>query len=413
MANEVKKFFNPSFLKVVDLDLLGKLFARHGSDLAALDPAALDLTNPGARGLLQAFLTGPEDTYPARLLVDLHRIAELATSDGAHLLRETASGFGRELVSASEREGAAEHLHPKHLALRAFLEQPEVFNRAADGLIIERGSSLAEFSGADEGVEPELSAATKAEFERQARAMFQADLQGRFCRVGWYDDAEEVNVVVSHGGLMVSTATVQDGDESAVSYRRLESAHLTYNLATGRLKVGGVPKAQRPKLAEMFANIMLRRPNFFAGDGSGRLYCLKAIERAGGGFEIERRFDTGIRSAKLVEMQVEKLAETAPGGRAPAPWSLVIRDRENALKRLADITGSVLFGPGRYRLSYVVLALEFENAGARPVKLRVKLKPPAMAQFKRHRFEASVMELLRRNGLTSDRRLGSTTFAAE
>ena len=95
-----------------------------------------------------------------------------------HLLREAASGLGRELVPVPEREGGADHLHPKHVALRTFLDLPDVFDRASDGLVMESGACLSEFAGHEEGVEPELSAGTKAEFERQACAMFQADLQG-------------------------------------------------------------------------------------------------------------------------------------------------------------------------------------------------------------------------------------------
>jgi hypothetical protein len=48
----------------------------------------------------------------------------------------------------------------------------------------------------------------------------------------------------------------------------------------------------------------------------------------------------------------------------------------------------------------------------RATSVTVKIKPPSLAAFKRHRFEARVMELLRRNGFCLDRQSGDVAAAA-
>jgi hypothetical protein len=108
-------------------------------------------------------------------------------------------------------------LNPKHVALRAFLDQPPVVNAASDFLAIETRSSLTEFSGPDENVDPEMNDATRQAFEQEARRLFIPDPMGGYCRIGWYDDDDELNIVVTHGEAIVIAETVQAGVEELPS----------------------------------------------------------------------------------------------------------------------------------------------------------------------------------------------------
>ena len=413
MAKNLRKFVNLAFLKTIDLTLMRRLLERHETQLSGLDLAVFDQKPSEVRKALQNFFAGPEEDYPKGLTADLHRIAELANQNGLRLLLERAAAAKVELIPKAETEDEGHHLNPKHVALRAFLAQPGVFNAASDFLAIETRSSLTEFSGPDENVDPEMNAATRESFEQEAKRLFIPDLMGGYCRIGWYDDDEELNVVVTHGEAIVIAETVEDGVEELLTYRPVGHANVAYDAVEGRLKVGGIAKALRPKLAEVFAATVLKRPEFFSGDGSQDLYTLEPIELKGLSFVMDRSFDRGISRADIVEVEARKLpGEDAVEG-SPSPWSVVMRDRHNALQRLADVAPRVSFGLGRYELGYVIIAVSIESGGRQPAKRRVKVKPPHTADFKRHRFEGRIMELLRRNKFCCDGKSGASAAAAE
>lgn len=413
MAKNLKKFVNPRFTKTVDLSLLRRLFERHNALLRGLDLAVFDGETEAARGALLDFFAGPEENYPEGLIADLHRIAELGNSNGLRLLQEQAARLRLSLVPAThEREEV--HHDPKHVALRAFLDHPVIFNAASDMLALEARISLAEFAGRAEGIEARLDDGTKVAFERDARSLFEADMRGRYCRIGWYDDADEVNIVVTHGAPVTTTPIVQDDTERVISFRAAEHAVLAYSAVTGRLKVGGVAKARRGDIAEIFARTMLGQPGFFAAPDSQTLYTLGPIERAGFGFRFTHAFDPGIRRVQIVEVQADRIATDPRTGETRAYEAFIARDhRDNALDRMGETAPGIVFRPDAYRIGHIMIRIHFDVGEAKPVRVTVKIKPPGTAMFKRHRFEAQIMQLLRRNGLCHEREPGQTALAAE
>ncbi len=64
------------------------------------------------------------------------------------------------------------HPNPRYLALRTFLEHPEVFEQASDRLAFHDSRSPGEFAGETEDVPPHLTEEAKAHFEEQAKAFF-------------------------------------------------------------------------------------------------------------------------------------------------------------------------------------------------------------------------------------------------
>jgi len=408
MAKNLKKFVNISFLRTVDLVLMRELLVRHEAQLRDFHVADFDRKPSEVRSVLQNFFAGPEERYPEGLTADLHRIAELADQNGLRLLLERAAALRKELIPKQEAEG--HHLNPKHVALRTFLQHPDVFEAASDFLAIETRISLTEFSGPEENVHPEINDQVRKDFERGAGQLLVRDLLSSYCRIGWYEDDDELNVVVTHGEAIVITQRVKDGVEEPLTYRPVGHTNLAYDAVEGRLKVGGIAKALRPKMAEIFAATVLKRPGFFSGDGCQDLYTLEPIERRGLGFVMDRSFDPGISRAAIVEVEARKL----PGEEgSPSPWSVVMRDRHNALQRLGNVAPRIGFGEYGYGLGYIIIATSIETGGKRPAKLRVKVKPPHTAAFKRHRFEGRIMELLRRNKLCCERKSGASAAAAE
>ena len=402
MAKDLKKFVNLTFLKTVDLTLMRRLLERHTAQLRGLDLLAFERKPSEVRKALVDFFAGPEDGYPEGLIADLHRIAELANQNGMRLLLERAAAAKVELVPAAEAADERQRLDSKHIALRAFLNHPAVFNAASDFLAIETRTSLTEFGGPDENVYPRMNEAVKAAFEREAKKLFVPDLMGSYCRIGWYDDDDELNIVVSHGEPIEVRQTVKDGVEELLTYRPVGHTYVAYDPVEGRLKIGGIAKALCPKLAEVFAATALKRPGFFAGDQN--LYTLEPIERKGPSFVLDRSFDPGLSRAAIIEVEARKVPPKDAVEGSPSPWSLVMRDRHNALQRMGDVAPRVKFEPRGYELGHIIIAVSIEDGGKRPVKRRVKVKPPRIAAFKRHRFEGRIMELLRRNKLCCERK---------
>lgn len=329
------------------------------------------------------------------------------------MIQEQAARYGVSIQPEIDTDGSERRQDPKHVALKMFLDEPGVFDAASDLLALMARSSLAEFAGLEEGVEATIGERTRAAFEREAAALFEADLFGRYCRVGWYEDADEINLVITHGSTITTTPVVENGSERVISFRAAENAVLSYSAMAGRLKIGGVPKARRGDLAEIFAANMLRRPGFFAGEDAQHLYTLEPVERAGSGFTMQHAFDPGIRRVQIVEVQVDRVGTDPQSGLTRTFWSHLVRDsRNNALARLGESTRGIAFGAD-WHLNHLVLRVHFDTEGSRPARVTVKLKPPGTASFKRQRFEDRIMTLLRRNGLVHDRDPGQAAAAAE
>lgn len=415
MAKNLKKFVNPKFTRTVDLGLLSRLLERHrdalrGFDLGVFSQEAAD---GDARRAVQDFFAGPEENYPEGLVADLHRIAELGNAAGLEIILQQAARLGVRLSANAEENEHETHQEPKQIALRVFLDHPDVFDAASDMMALMARTSLAEFIGRDEGVDAVMDERTKAEFEAATASMFEQDMRSKYCRVGWYDDSDELVLVIAHGSPITTTPIVQRDEERVISFRAAEHAVLSYNSTTGLLKIGGVAKARRADLAELFADKILGKPEFFAGDDAQNLYSLDPVQRAGFGFAFNHDFDPGIQRIQITEVQVDRVGADPKTGETRTFYSYVARDgRDNALARLGEMMRGARLGSD-WCLNHIVIRVHFATGGKSAKKVTVKLKPPAHAMFKRQQFEGRIMTLLRRNGLLNDRDTAQAAVAAE
>ncbi|MBB5691703.1 hypothetical protein GXW77_14035 [Roseomonas alkaliterrae] len=413
MASDLRKFVNPKFLRTVSLELFRELFEREAPGADPSDSTIFDLPEPEARAALTKLFEGPEDALPSGLVADLHHVAELGTEAGMVLLQERAARL-KVTISAPADDGTddAIPLDPKHFALLAYLRYPKVFDAASDLAALQARSSFAEYVGRDESVEPVLAGLAKDAFEAAAGEMFKRDHRGAHCRVGWYEDGDTLRAVVTHGAPVSVLPVVGRGGEEVIRFRRLEYAVLSYQVSTGRLGIAGLRKALRADLAEFFARHILQRPGFFAGEDCQDLYTLERIERTGLGFGVDHAFDPGIQRVEIIEVQLDRLdSETRDGHPIVLATHVTRSFSGSALMRVQQYTDRVAFGPGRYRIGHVVLRIHFAGR-KRATSVTVKIKPPSLAVFKRHRFEARIMELLRRNGFCLERQPGEAAAAA-
>ena len=412
MANNLRKFVNEKFLRTCDLHLMRRLMARYRSELT-LDLTVLEGEADTARERLRTFFAGPEADYPPALTADLHRIAYLGTGRGMRVLLERARADGVDVIT-SIADADPRPVDPKYLALRMFLDHRLVFNAASDLLAIENVVSVTEFAGRARDTAVILDQETKRTFEQTAKRLFEADLEGRYCRVGWYEDGDETKLVVVHGAIMTTEWVVEDEEEKTISFRPLATAVLAYNPSEGRLKIGGLEKCQRQEFAELFAATMLGKPEFFNGDEAQVLYTLEPVERAGFAFQFDHKFDPSIVSVKVVEAQADRIASEAKSDkRAAVQWSVRVKDRINALDRMGKVAATVAFGPNAYGLHHIGFRVEFRSEAKPNPTVSVELAPPTSAKFKREFHEDRIMELIRRNGLSVERKPDTAAVAAE
>ncbi len=392
MARHVKRFANKKFIHTVDLELL-KRFLRRYREKISLDLDALGEDNKQTRTRIYEYFLAADENYPAQMLDDLHRIEELSTEVGVAHLRHRAELAGVELIPAAElAKNDSLHCNHRYLALRAFLDHPEIFEAALDWLTFEDHRSPAEFVGADEDVKPHVGKPAREAFEEQAGQYFNARYQGRYCKARLYEDEDGVNILVTHGKQPVSTLVIVGDQERPLTFRETKQDALTYDQATGRLKVMARTEEEKKRLCEIFAATILGKPKFFDHGDCRRLYTLDPIAKAGADFRLDGAWDPDLLDAAVIEIQFYNQPR---GG-----WVMTIRDAQDAIARLYEKCPDVDLT--KAEINYVRLRFTFLLNGKKR-KRTVKIKPPSLASFDRASLEDKVMEHLKHNGFCVSR----------
>ena len=413
MAGNLKKFVNPRFIKTIDLILMKALLARHEGEFTSFSVDLLDQEDDTARDALHDLLTGAEDSYPEGLRADLHRIAELGDSRGLEVIQTQADRQGIDLFPDMKTgdEDAPNKAHdPKHIAVRVFLEHPDLFDAAADHMAMLAADRLHEYAGLERGVTIDLTKEKVEMFGAAVAELFRDAFLGDYCRVGDYADGDEINLVVSHGS-MVSTMPVVEGlQERVISVRQIAHAVLRYSENTGMLRLARIRKAHQPEIAELFAAIILERPGFFDGDDAQDLYTLRPVELAGPDFVFDHAYDPMIDRVLIIEAAADLMV---PGKKGYPRVARTLRSRDLGGEALRHFGGTPVSFAGSWRLGEIVFRILFKGDGKRQPQVTVKLRPPGVVQFRRTQHEARVMTLIERNGLTNDRDDFAVIDAAE
>ncbi len=413
MAGNLKKFVNPRFIKTIDLALMKPLLARHEGKYKGFSLDLLDQDDNAARDALQDLLTGAEDSYPEGLRGDLHRIAELGDARGLEIIQAQASRQGTDLFPDMKTgdEDAPNKAHdPKHIAIRVFLEHPDLFDAAADHMAMLAADRLHEYAGRERGVTVDLTEEKFEAFRTAVAELFRDAFLGDYCRVGDYVDGEEINLVVNHGSLVSTMPVVEGQQERVISVRQISHAVLRYSENTGMLRLARIRKAHQPEVAELFASIILERPGFFGGDDAQDLYTLRPVERAGPSFAFDARFDPQIERVLIIEAAADLMV---PGKKGYPRVARTLRSRDLSGDALRHFSGTPIAFNASWRLGEIVFRVLFRSEGKRQPQVTVKLRPPGVVQFRRTQHEARVMTLIERNGLMNDRDDFEVVDAAE
>jgi hypothetical protein len=358
-------------------------------------------------------LTGAEESYPEGLRGDLHRIAELGDARGLEIIQTQAKRQGIDLfpdMKTGDEDAPNKAHEPKHIAVRVFLEHPDLFDAAADHMAMLTADRLHEYAGRERGVAIDLKAEKVEAFRAAVAALYRDAFLGDYCRVGDYEDGDEINFVVSHGSMVSTMPVVEGQQERVISVRQISHAVLRYSENTGMLRLARIRKAHQAEIAELFASIILERPGFFGGDDAQDLYTLRPVEQVGPGFAFDAAYDPLIEKVLIIEAAADLMA---PGKNGYPRVVRTLRSRDlggDALRHFGSTPASF---SGAWRLGELVFRILFKGEGKRQPQVTVKIRPPGVVQFRRTQHEARVRTLIERNGLMNDRDDFEVVDAAE
>ena len=394
MAQNVKKFVNRDFARTVDLDLLARLIEPHKAAIG-FDWQSLPADEKERREAIFEFFKGTDERFPPELLDALHKIMLLSNENGARLLYEQAELAGVTIVSVDEAEAAP--VTTRHLVLRAYLDQREVFDLTLDRFAFWKARSPTEFSGTSQGVESRHDdVAAREAFRAAAAAYFAGRYLGRYCDVRWYPEDDEVCILVLHGKNAMTANVEDNGAERTLTYREIAQDTIRYHSASGRVWISATTAGERKRLAELFAEHLLGDPEFFAGADADRIYTLDPIRERGSEFRFNHAWDPDINSIIIKEIQVDEGEHKVNGRMRFSPWAITVRDSQDAVWRLLDMAPDIDLRD--LRINYVKIEFRIESGG-REHKIVVTVKPPNVASFRNHAFERKILEHLERHGI--------------
>lgn len=288
---------------------LARLVDTHRRDLDALGlagaaPSGID------DGSVLAWLHERASLLPAGLADDLERIGELTDDRGAHALLLAAEDHGLD----ARRLGG----DPLEVAVSAFLDHRDVFERALGRRAASRMRGTVEFPGRGSAPAqfrpnqlPALEAELGAGFEERARSAH--------CRVTAGRDGPRLVFTIARGGLVRSDEALDDAcllvaepggpthlAERAVRYRPQRRDLVVYDTGTGSLRVQAPDAPTVQAYRRAFGRLLHGSPDWF---GDGPVVTLEPLVQRGAAVEAPT---PGLRQVRLVGLIVRY--DAADGG---------------------------------------------------------------------------------------------------
>ena len=408
MARNITRFADRTFFHTVDLDLLERLLAQCG-----VPPRAL----PSDRGeranaLFDIFFRADEGSL--ELHEALYSIMRLDNHNGMSLLLDLAAAEGNRLEMPVQASGSGggdpPPVTPRHLALKAYLDRREIFNAALDMLAFVLPRAPLEWQGLEENVRPPSDGGGREAFRQAASEYFQERYRGDFCDVKWFDEADELDVLVVHGKHLQTILSERKGKEEPLTFHEIRSSTLRYDCVTGFLKVTGQDDRDKEKLKVLFATHVLKRPKFFDHTDSQNLYTFDPMVRAGPRFVLERGPDDTLIKWAIREIQFDEGERRDKLRKRRPRWAHTVRHVHNAVAHLGEAMPDLDFNTVRFTLMKIELKFRFDGR-ARPAAVIVK--PPGICRGPQGKLEPRVVAFLRHNGLSRSRRAAAAAAAAD
>ena len=251
---------------------------------------------------------------------------------------------------------------PKHIAVRVFLEHPDLFDAAADHMAMLAADRLHEYAGRERGITIDLTQEKIEAFRTAVADLFRDAFLGDYCRVGDYADGDETNPVVSHGSMVSTMPVVKGQQERVISVRQISHAVLRYSENNGMLRLVRIRKGHQPEIAELFASIILERPSFFDGDDAQDLYTLRTVELAGTVFAFDHAYDPMIDRVLIIKATADLMV---PGKKGCPRVARTLWSRDLGGEAIRHFGGTPVSFAGSWRLGEIVFRILFKGDGKR------------------------------------------------
>ena len=407
MARNITRFADRTFFHTVDLNLLERLLAECGV-------VAGDL--PSDRGeradaLFDIFFKADEGSLD--LHEALYSIMRLGNHNGMSLLLDLAAEDDVRIESPVLPEAAGGDpppTTPKHLALKARLDHREIFNTALDLMAFVLPRAPLQWQGLEENVRPRDDKVSRGQFRDAVSSYFESRYRGEFCDVKWFDEPDELDVLVVHGKHLQTILREHMGQEAPLTFHELRTATLRYNPITGLLKVTGEDDRDKNQLKDLFARHILKQPKFFDHADSQNLYSRDPVTQAGPRFVLRRGADDSLLRWAIREIQFDE-GERWDGRRNRRPrWGQTVWHVSNAVAHLGESMPDLDWTAVRF--TYMKIWLEFQLDGRKRPAF-VTVKPPGILRGPQGKLEPRVLVFLRHNRLSRPTRPSAAATAAD
>lgn len=412
MAKRIRNFVDRAFSRTVDLGLLRRLLEPHLGQID-FDWDGLPDDERKRREAIFNLFAKADLRFPARLQFALYNISTLSTDSGARLIQEIATDLGVDFLQKYRVDDRSDDLRftPRFMALVAWLDHREIFDRALSAAAFHTFSSKLELNTDREDVPPRHNdAGVQDAFAEAVRRHFVARYNGHFCDVRWFEEEDLIQVLVLHGSKAETKNVDQEGAEDTLKFRQIVQSTIEYDRRLGAIAVGSKANPDAKKLVKLFGEHVLGDGDIFEASAKQQLYTLKPLQRHGAAFRF--RFDTegAITHVALREVRVDEAEITSTGRLRRSPWFLALGDTENALRRLKQVAGDLDIADLRIVSAKIDVTIEVDDS---ETVVPVSIRPPRTVSMRDHAHERLILEMLEDNDIRITRRTGQVATAAE
>ena len=365
----LRHFSNPSVLRAIARERLlaflephGSFFTSRGYDL----PQPEDGEEIDYQQLIDIFMS-PNEATPPDFVDALYLVDEMSGHEEMATLIEAA---GREGVVLDDGD---EHT-PADIAIEVWLQNSELLERKHAEQFAYKPKSF-EYYQTDREEPPvftSLSAAKRAQLERDLNDYFEDKRRGRGARVFVYPDEHEVRFLARHGEPFKREESLAGADVGSVCYRPLKYDVVVYDRRLGELRINARLVGEKRKYRELFGEHLFGDKDCFPGTAKYTLDPLREL----GADAVACGDVEGIESIVLTEVH---FFWGGPQG------EIEIRKAADVFAAL-EARGRAM--PERARIIKAVFKVKFEDS---KTPRSVKIRPSNIAEYTRD-HDASVIE---------------------
>lgn len=357
----LRRFSNPAVLKAISQPLLIRFFTPHRAFLAGRGFALAEV-GPVDHEALAAILMSPDEQTPDAMLDALFFVDEMSQPELFEDLMDEARAAGVEL-------GGGDKISPADLAVRVWLERPDILERLHAERFLVKPKSFQSFLSASSKL-PEVKQPSDVVLQALEDALndwFETKKRGRGTRVFPFFRDEGVWFLVRHGQPYKREGTLENGQSASVYYRPEKFDVLIYNPEIGELAIHAGTKGEKQTYCKLLGRHIFGSKTFFDIEGAAGKFTLRPIVEDWRACVACDDID-GIDEIRLSELQFRHDSEQ---------YHIEVHKADDVFRALEDIQRSL---PAKAKLLRAGFKVKFRNS-VRP--RTVVIRPPNITIFDR------------------------------